>query len=162
MINMDGDICGEPTADGTPCQRTAGFGTDTEDGPCYDHVEERPVLRKFTPERRERIVGAASSGAYKKHIAQMAEIDPDTLERWLSMGEKDEQNALDTDLAEFYTDWQRARGVGALQKLQNVDDEFILERSYGYTKTERREHLVDDEAELETEVVIGGDDEDES
>jgi len=158
---MPDDICGEPTAEGTPCERRPGFGTDRDDGPCMDHVEERPVLRKFTPQRRERIIGAASSGAYKEHIAQLVEIDPDTLNRWLEMGQTDEQNGLDTDLAEFYTSWQRARGAGALQKLQDVDPEFILERSYGYTKTERREHLVDEEANLETEVVIGGDEQSE-
>jgi len=149
----DKDICGEPTADGTPCQRRTGFGRgeDVTTGPCMDHYKDRPELRKFTPERRERIIGAASSGAYKKHIAQMAQIKPETLTRWIDMGEKDEYNGLDTDLAEFYREWQRARGVGALQKLQNVEDEFVLERSYGYTKKERHEHLVDDDADLEEE-----------
>ena len=149
---MTDDICGEPTADGTPCQRPEGFGTEREGGPCMDHEQERPVLRKFTPERRERIVGAASSGAFKKHIAQMAEIDPDTLDRWLEMGKADEQNGLDTDLAAFYTDWQRARGVGALQKIQNVDDEFVLERSYGYTKTETRKHDVEEGGEMNVTI----------
>ena len=149
---MTDGTCGEPTADGTPCQRPAGFGRDVDDGPCYDHVEERPVLRKFTPERRERIVGAASSGAFKKHIAQMAEIKADTLNRWLEMGEADESNGLDTDLAEFYRDWQRARGVGVLRKIQNVDDEFVLERSYGYTKTETRKHDVEDGGEMNVTI----------
>jgi len=149
---MTDDICGEATAEGTPCQRPSGFGTDREDGPCYDHTQQRPVLRKFTPARRERIIGAASSGAFKKHIAQLAEIDPDTLERWLTMGQEDEQNGLDTDLAEFYTDWQRARGAGALQKLQNADDEFILERSYGYTKTETRKHDVEEGGEMNVTI----------
>ena len=131
------DRCGEPTAgDGTPCERPAGFGTDRDDGPCMDHVQERPVLRKFTPKRRERILGAAPSGAFKKHIAQMAEIDPDTLDRWIQMGEKDDKNGLDTELAEFYSEWQRARGLGAIQTLNDCSDEFVAERAYGYTKSQ--------------------------
>jgi len=146
------DICGEPTVDGTPCQRSEGFGTNRDSGPCMDHEQERPVLRKFTSQRRERIIGAASSGAFKKHIAQMAEIDPDTLERWLQMGEEDEQNGLDTKLAEFYTDWQRARGAGALQTLQNVSDEFLAERAYGYTKTETRKHDVEEGGKMDVTI----------
>ena len=130
------DRCGEPTADGTPCERTAGFGTETDDGPCYDHVQERPVLRKFTPQRRERILGAAPSGAFKTHIAEMAEIDPDTLDRWLEMGRADDANGLETELSAFYSEWQRARGYGAMQTLNNCSDEFIAERAYGYTKSQ--------------------------
>jgi len=141
---MTEDICGHETADGSPCQRRPGFGTDRDDGPCMDHVQERPVLRKFTPQRRERIIGAAPTGAFKKHIAQMAEIDADTLNRWLELGEKDDMNGLDTELAEFYSEWQRARGAGAIRKLNNVDDEFALERGYGYTKTETREFAADE------------------
>lgn len=149
---MSDDTCGEPTADGTPCQRTAGFGRDVDEGPCYDHVENRPVLRKFTPKRRERIIGAASSGAFKKHIAQMAEIKPETLTRWLNMGEADETNGLDTDLAAFYREWQRARGAGVLRTLQNVSEEFLAERAYGYTKTETRKHDVAEGGELNVTI----------
>lgn len=136
---MTKDICGEPTKEDEPCQREAGWGTQREVGPCIDHEQERPVLRKFTPKVRERIIGAAPSGAFKKHIAEMAEIDPDTLDRWLAMGEEDERNGLDTDLATFYTDWQRARGMGAIQTLNNCSDEFIAERAYGYTKSQEVE-----------------------
>lgn len=137
---MTEDICGEPTAAGEPCQREAGWGTQRDSGPCIDHEQERPVLRKFTPKRRERIIGAAPSGAFKKHIAQMAEIDPDTLNRWIEMGEKDDRNGLDTELATFYSDWQRARGMGAIRTLNNCSDEFIAERAHGYTKSQEVEH----------------------
>ena len=151
MTKEDRDICGEPTADGTPCERRPGFGTDRDEGPCFDHVQDRPVLQKFTEQRRERIIGAASSGAFKKHIAQLAEIKPETLTRWLRMGETDAENGLETDLAEFYREWQRARGAGAIQKLQNVDPEFILERGYGYTK--RQDLRVDGDADLSEAIV---------
>ena len=134
------ETCGSTdTTDGTPCKRTAGWGTDRDHGPCKEHVDDRPVLRKFTATRRERIIGAAMSGAFKKHIAQAAEIDRDTLDRWLDMGKEDDANDLDTELAEFYTAWQRARGAGAVQTLQSCSAEFIAERTYGYTKTEKRE-----------------------
>lgn len=149
------DRCGEPTADGAPCQRPEGFGRDADGGPCMDHVQERPVLRKFTPERRERILGAAPSGAFKKHIAQMVDLKPDTLTRWLEMGETDDSNGLDTDLAGFYREWQRARGNGAIKTLNNCSDEFIAERAYGYTKKERHEHLVDDDADLQDMLADG-------
>lgn len=152
---MTDDICGEPTADDTPCERPEGFGRDADSGPCMDHIKNRPVLRKFTPERRERIIGAASSGAFKKHVAQLAEIKHDTLNRWLDMGEADAENGLDTDLAQFYREWQRARGAGAIRTLNNVSDEFLAERAYGYTKTERKEHLVDGDADLEEKAAEG-------
>ena len=147
---MTKEICGEENKDGSRCQRESGWGTDRNHGPCIDHKQDRPVLRKFTAERREQIIGAAQTGAFKKHCAQLAEIDQDTLQRWLKMGEKDEQNGLDTELADFYTDWQRARGMGAIKTLQNVNDEFLAERAYGYTKKERHEHLVDGEADLQS------------
>lgn len=143
------EICGEPTANDEPCQRDPGFGRDVDHGPCMDHVDERPILRKFTAERRETIIGAAETGAFKKHIAQLASIDPDTLNRWIEMGETDAENGLDTDLAEFYSAWQRARGRGAIETLQACDEEFLAERAYGYTKKERHEHLVDDDADLD-------------
>jgi len=144
----DDDICGHPTANDGSCQRAAGWGTERDSSPCRDHVQDRPVLREFSEETRQRILGAAESGAFKKHIAQVAEISTDTLNRWLDMGERDAENGFETDLAGFYRSWQRARGAGALQTLKECDEEFVAERAYGYTKTERREHLVDDEADL--------------
>lgn len=149
MSDDETDICGEPTAEGEPCKRPEGFGRGPDaTGPCMDHVQDRPVLRKFTPERRERILGAAPTGAFKKHIAQMVDIKPDTLTRWIEMGEEDDINNLDTELAEFYRAWQRARGQGAINTLNECSDEFLAERAYGYTKKERHEHLVDDDADL--------------
>jgi len=94
----------------------------------------------------------------------MAEITEDTLNRWIHLGESDDDEGLDTDLAEFYQDWQRARGAGAIRKLQSVDDEFALERGYGYTKTETHEHTGEDGGPVEinmseTVVETGYDDE---
>jgi hypothetical protein len=56
------------------------------------------------------------------------------------MGKADEQNGLNTELAGFYCNWQRARGSGAVSTLQECSDEFVAERAYGYTKTETHEH----------------------
>lgn len=144
----DQDRCGEPTAKDEPCQRPEGFGRDADHGPCYDHVEERPVLRKFTEGRRETILGAAESGAFKKHVAQLAGIKPDTLNRWLEMGETDAENSLDTDLSEFYRAWQRARGRGAVDTLRECSEEFLAERAYGYTKTEQKNIALDSDADV--------------
>lgn len=141
---MSEEICGEMNAsDGTKCQRSAGWGTKKDHGPCMDHVQERPVLRKFTPQRRERIIGAAPSGAFKQDIAQLAEIKPETLTRWLEMGEEDDINDLDTELAQFYREYQRARGAGKIKTLKNCSDEFLAERAYGYTKSQEIEHSGD-------------------
>lgn len=145
----DDEICGEPTKEGEPCQRPSGFGRDADGGPCSDHVAEHPILRKFTAEKRETILGAAESGAFKTHTAQLAGISFNTLESWLEMGEADEANDLDTDLAEFYCNWQRARGRGAVDTLRECSEEFLAERAYGYTKKERHEHLVDDDVDLD-------------
>lgn len=137
---MSDDICGEPRADGEPCQRPAGWGRDADSGPCVDHATEKRVLRQFDDATREQLLGAAETGAFKQHCAQYAGITEQTLRNWLNWGRDDLDNDEDTELAEFYLDWQRARGRGAVERLGDVDDEFALERGYGYTKTQKVEH----------------------
>jgi hypothetical protein len=86
------------------------------------------------------LVGAAQEGAFKKHCAQVAGITPQTLRRWLNWGEEDVDKEIDSPCADLYVRYQRARGAGAIRRLKDANTEFVLERSYGYTKTE--EHQV--------------------
>lgn len=141
---MTDDTCGSTdTGSGEPCQRDAGWGTDRDHGHCIDHEDDERVLRKFDDGTREKILGAAEVGAFKEHCAQYAGVTEQTLRNWLNWGEEDLENEKDTELAEFYLDWQRARGRGVVSRLENVDDDWLLERGFGYTKKETREVDLD-------------------
>lgn len=137
-MTEDTSICGYVKDNDVPCQRPAGWGTPSELGHCKDHAEEYRVPRKLTEETKNQIIGAAQRGAFKKHCAMVAGITPQTLRNWLNQGEDHIQNDLETPLSEFYLRFQRARGAGAAERLSEVSPEFVLERSYGYTKTETR------------------------
>jgi len=146
--------CGQPTKDGGKCQRDAGWGLESDIGPCRDHAEEYRVPKKLDEETKNSLVGAAQAGAFKRHCAHVAGIAPSTLRDWLNRGEDHVTNDIDSPLADLYRRFQRARAAGAVSKLRDADDEFVLERSYGYTKTERKEHLVDDDADLDIQSEV--------
>jgi len=154
MTGQD-NTCGEPCEDGTKCQRDAGWGTDSGIGPCRDHATEWAVPEKLDEETKHSLIGAAQAGAFKKHCALVAGITPQTLHNWLTDGEGHLENDIDSPLADLYLRFQRARAAGAVSKLRDADDEFVLERSYGYTKTERKEHLLDDDADLSEQLAEG-------
>lgn len=136
---MTNNTCGEQNANGKPCQREAGWGTNRDDGPCKDHAESYHNPDKLTEETKSTLIGAAQEGAFKKHCAQVAGLAPRTLRRWLEWGEDDEEADIDSPCADLFVRFQRARGAGAVRRLKDADSEFILERSYGYTKEEKRE-----------------------
>lgn len=131
--------CGYDKDDGKPCRRPAGWGTESQMGHCKDHAEEYRVPRKLDEETASTLRGAARAGAKIKDCAAVAGIARSTLWDWLNTGEEHASNDLDTPLAEFYRTFQRARGAGAVELLRDSSSEFILERSYGYVKTEKRE-----------------------
>lgn len=132
---MTENTCGYEKDDGEPCKRPAGWGTDASIGHCRDHAEEFRTPRKLDEETKQSLIGAAQTGAFKRHCAEVAGITPQTLRNWLRQGEEHANNGLETPLAEFYFRFQRARGAGAVSKLREVNPEFVLERSYGYTKS---------------------------
>lgn len=135
--NHDDNVCGEPTANGGECQRPAGFGIpDTNIGPCKDHSSEFRVPDKLNAETKSTLTGAASAGAKLEHCANLAGIARSTLWDWLSRGEDHADRGLDTELAELYRTFNRARAAGAVRRLENASDEFVLQASYGYTKQE--------------------------
>ena len=133
------DICGEPTSSGGRCTRDAGWGTSRDSGPCSDHQDDFHNPAKLNAETKSTLIGAAQEGAHKEHCAQIAGITEQTLRNWLNWGQEDAENDIDSPCAELFLDFQRARGAGAVRRLKDVDSKFVLERSYGYTKTETHE-----------------------
>jgi transposase-like protein len=90
-------------------------------------------------DHREDIMTGAQQGMTLEGCARLAGVDESTLHRWI--------NKYD----DFRKSLKRARAHGELQHLQSVNDSgsrFILERSFGYVKTEKRE--------VEAEVSGGG------
>jgi len=132
---MTDDICGSTdTATGEPCQRPAGWGTDSEIGPCKDHATAKAGRpSKFSEERKERILSAARQGTTKKGCARAGGIDESTLYDWFKK------------YPEFSKSFKEARAKGEQRLLQDEDvsPEFLLERSYGYTQSQEIEHSGD-------------------
>jgi hypothetical protein len=129
-MNED-EICGETKNNGEPCTYTAKY----EDGKCGIHSDEndrtpaggRPSKLE---EHKDDILTGARQGMTKEGCARLAGVTEQTLHNWLNEDD------------EFFESFNRARAQGELQHLQSVNDSgsrFILERSYGYTKTEKRE-----------------------
>lgn len=125
------DTCGAPTSTGGRCQNPAG-----ENGRCWipshnDPDAENPHGRPPELEQYEDdIFAGARMGMTLAGCARLAGVDESTLHRWKNKYE------------DFRKSLKRARAHGELQHIQSVNDSgsrFLLERSYGYTKTERRE-----------------------
>jgi transposase-like protein len=126
------DTCGYvKDSDGQPCELPAS----RDDGRCHHHtgIESeranggRPSL---LDEYREDILDGARQGMTLEGCARLAGIDESTLHRWIDKYD------------DFRKSLRRARAQGELQHLQSVNDpgsRFVLERSFGYTKTEKRE-----------------------
>jgi transposase len=125
---MTEDTCGYDTPNG-PCQNPA-----TEGDSCWIESHGGHVSGHGRPSKlddyEEDILTGARQGMTLAGCARLAGVDESTLHRWI--------NKYD----EFRKSLKRARAQGELQHLQSVNDsgsQFILERSFGYTKTEKRE-----------------------
>jgi hypothetical protein len=128
--------CGHETADGGECQNPATDGEycwiPTHGDPDAENPQGRPSL---LDEYQDDILTGARQGMTLEGCARLAGIDESTLHRWI--------NKYD----EFRKSLKRARAHGELQHLQSVNDrgsQFILERSFGYVKTEKREIMGED------------------
>lgn len=130
-MTRDKDICGARTTGGGKCQNPAG-----ENGRCWipshnDPNAENPHGRPSELENREDdILAGARMGMTLEGCARLAGVDESTLHRWKKNYE------------DFRKSLKRARAQGELQHIQSVNDSgsrFLLERSYGYVKTEKRE-----------------------
>jgi transposase-like protein len=108
-------------------------------------------------EYEDDILSGARQGMTLEGCARLAGIDESTLHRWINKYE------------DFRKSLKRARAHGELQHLQSVNDrgsQFILERSFGYVKTEKREvemdadHSIDAAEGVTAEFVTYDSDED--
>lgn len=131
----DDTICGEEKENGGPCRRDPGWGREgVTEGPCRDHIGDFHNPKKLTPDVKSTLIGAAQEGAFKEHCAMIAGISMSTLQNWMNWGEEDVEKGIESPCADLYWAYQRARGAGAVRRLKDADGEFVLERSYGYTK----------------------------
>lgn len=128
---MTDDRCGWPTPNG-PCNNPPTEGErcwiPSHGDPDAENPNGRPSL---LGEYEDDIYAGARQGMTLEGCARLAGVDESTLHRWI--------NKYD----DFRKSLNRARAHGELQHLQSVNDSgsrFILERSFGYTKTEKHEH----------------------
>jgi hypothetical protein len=131
---MTDDVCGAETADGEPCQNPATDGDScwlAEHGGNADDSGRPSKLEEYEDD----ILEAAEEGLTFEGIARVAGIGVSTLHEW-----RDEY-------PQFSESLNRARARAERDLIQEVDPEFVLERSYDYVKTERRE--VDLEADVD-------------
>lgn len=128
---MTADQCGYEKDDGEPCQ----LPTSRADGRCHHHTdiegERAPGGRPSTlADHWDDIMAGARQGMTLEGCARLAGVAEKTLHQWKNKHE------------DFRKSLKRARAHGELQHLQSVNESgsrFILERSFGYTKTEKRE-----------------------
>jgi len=143
------EICGyEGTNSGDPCQNAV----NGENGRCYipshnaaadggdpDAVENPQGAKSKLPDVREDILEAARVGASKGGCARAAGIHKSTLYDWLD----EDSPRYDP---EFQREFWQARWEGERRYIENPDDvdsrhaQFLLERSFGYTKEQTIEH----------------------
>jgi hypothetical protein len=146
---MTKDTCGHPTAQGTPCQHPA---TDGDSCWLHEHGGDanpsgRPSLLN---DHEDDVLAGARQGMTLEGCARLAGVAEKTLYAWIKKND------------EFRKALKRARAHGELQHLQSVNDsgsQFILERSFGYVKTEKRE-LEHSGTGEDGEIVIDWDDAD--
>jgi len=82
-------------------------------------------------EHKDEILAAAEEGLTYEGIARVAGVGVSTLHEWRNEHE------------EFSESLERARARAERELIQDVDPEFVLERSYDYVKTEKREVDLD-------------------
>lgn len=163
-MSDDKDICGAETAQGNPCSRPMGWGTDSDLGPCKDHTDNstnrgRPT--KFDDERARAAIRAAREGKSEAGAARAAAVAPNTINNW-----KDRNPTFEAESGEereFLQAFMRARSEGE-SKLVNgglrnddVDSsmaKFLLSTSFDYVKTERTELTGEDGGAIEVESDV--------
>ena len=128
---MTEDVCGAIKNDGEACDYSPKY----DDGKCGIHTDENPRQDpggrpSLLEEYEDDIMVGARQGMTLEGCARLAGVDESTLHRWIN------------DNEDFRKSLKRARAQGELKRLQTVNESgsrFILERSFGYTKTEKRE-----------------------
>ena len=147
------ETCNATKNDGDPCEYAAKY----EDGKCGIHTDHNPRQDpggrpSLLDEYEDDIMIGARQGMTLEGCARLAGVAEKTLHSWINNNE------------EFRKSLKRARAQGELKHLQTVNDrgsQFLLERSFGYVKTEKREIMgegggavkVDSDVVTVTEVV---------
>lgn len=105
---MGDDICGHPTADGTPCENPASEGDScwipAHGGSAENHGRDP----KLTKERQESIAAAIESGSSISEAARRNGIHRETFTNWMNRGEEQDEGIY----ADFFDRLTRARGEG--------------------------------------------------
>jgi len=153
---MSEDICGHPTADGSPCENPASDGDScwipAHGGSADNHG--RDFL--LSEADHEDILEAARLGMSKAGCARAAGTGPDQLQRYLDAEEN----------ADFRDTFMRARHQGERRliegPLESHEDDpiemdgqharFLLSTSFDYIKTEKRELTGDDGGAIEVQI----------
>ena len=134
------DVCGAPTTGDEPCQNPA-----TEGDSCWIESHGGDVDGHGRPSKLEEheddLLAAAREGLTYEGIARVAGIGVATLREW-----RDEHE-------DFSAALERARSEAERDLIQDVDAEFVLERSYGYVKTEKREVDMDADVDAHHDVT---------
>ena len=128
--------CKATKNDGEPCEYAAKY----EDGKCGIHTDHNPRQDpggrpSLLDEYEDDIMIGARQGMTLEGCARLAGVAEKTLHSWINNNE------------EFRKSLKRARAQGELKHLQTVNDrgsQFLLERSFGYVKTEKREIMGED------------------
>lgn len=113
----DDDICGAPTADGSPCQLPPSFPDDR----CHHHTahegpEDAGRPTKLTRERQEQIASVIESGGSIREACRRAGINKLTFYNWMDRGEGETEGVF----AEFFNRIVRARGEGEAKYRQTL------------------------------------------
>jgi hypothetical protein len=147
---MSEDQCVATKNDGEECEYAAKY----PDGKCgihSDHNERGPGRpSKLTDEVRQDVMVGARQGMTIEGCARLAGVAEKTFHSWLN------------ENPDFRKSFRRARAQGELQRIQSVNEQgsrFILERSYGYVKTEKRELEHSGDADSPIMVIDRGDSE---
>jgi len=146
------ETCKATKNDGEPCEYAASY----DDGKCGIHTDEKDNIGRPSEvdKHTDDILIGARQGMTMQGLARLAGVDESNLYRYLDRN------------PEFRKSLKRARAQGELKHLQSVNDrgsQFLLERSFGYVKTEKREleHAGDGGGALEVALrreVVDGDD----
>lgn len=143
------DTCTATKNDGEPCEYDAKY----DDGKCGIHTDEKDNIGRPSDveKHKEDILTGARQGMNMQGLARLAGVDESTLHRYLN---KDKNS-------EFRKSLNRARAQGELKHIQSVNDSgsrFLLERSYGYVKTEKHEmeDVTEGDGGFGTTIVVSG------